>query len=298
MEIINSPKPDLILRIYVDSKWNLADWTKLFSDIEIAYSGLLIFEYISKRRKDLQEFEKKLDNIGLGILKTIYQYQINDVFKSYQKSSLIFPDKFWKDYSFLAPKNLLNDETRNFISFWDEFPQQRLIVDKIRYASPGWMELIGSLNPLKVIADIIRDWRKENTERLRINQQFQLDKERLELEKAKLLTQAKYDNDNLKANEKKSENEAGIELRKIDLEQARIVSNENIELNKIQFELFQSILTSSPSFKEVVENEVNNENIEGTKSVLIEKIKNLVKNPMIINIDLEKPTKRNKKSLR
>src|SRR5215208_4251290 len=38
-------------------------------------------------------------------------------------------------------------------------------IHTILYESPGWFELIGNLNPLKVISDLITAWRKENTER-------------------------------------------------------------------------------------------------------------------------------------
>lgn len=61
-----------------------------------------------------------------------------------------------------------------------------LHVVSISFASPGWVELIGSLNPLKVLADAIVEWRKQNvekekirqeaeTERLRIRSQFAMD---------------------------------------------------------------------------------------------------------------------------
>ena len=40
-----------------------------------------------------------------------------------------------------------------------------LQVGAITYASPGWIQLIGNWNPLKVIADSVRNWRAENTKR-------------------------------------------------------------------------------------------------------------------------------------
>lgn len=42
---------------------------------------------------------------------------------------------------------------------------QSLNVSQIRIASPGIAEMIGNLNPLKVIADFITAWRRENTVR-------------------------------------------------------------------------------------------------------------------------------------
>jgi len=40
-----------------------------------------------------------------------------------------------------------------------------LRVDAISYASPGWIQLIGDWNPIKVLADFISKWRAENTKR-------------------------------------------------------------------------------------------------------------------------------------
>jgi hypothetical protein len=53
-----------------------------------------------------------------------------------------------------------------------------LAVQSIQLESPGWVEVCGSLNPLKVIADFISGYRAENTKRmaLRINDSIERDK--------------------------------------------------------------------------------------------------------------------------
>ena len=40
-----------------------------------------------------------------------------------------------------------------------------LQIDAISYASPGWIQMIGNWNPLKVLADLLSKWRAENTKR-------------------------------------------------------------------------------------------------------------------------------------
>jgi hypothetical protein len=35
-----------------------------------------------------------------------------------------------------------------------------LHIGKVQIASPGWIEVIGSLNPLKVICDLVTSWRQ------------------------------------------------------------------------------------------------------------------------------------------
>ena len=42
-----------------------------------------------------------------------------------------------------------------------------LAVTSAEYSSPGWLGFAGSLNPLKVVADFITDWRAENSQRRR-----------------------------------------------------------------------------------------------------------------------------------
>jgi len=43
-----------------------------------------------------------------------------------------------------------------------------LDIGGIRLESPGWIQVIGHLNPLKTIVDFISKWRTENTKRMKI----------------------------------------------------------------------------------------------------------------------------------
>src|SRR5690242_20056520 len=38
----------------------------------------------------------------------------------------------------------------------------QLKIDRLELASPGFAELVGNLNPLKIIVDFIAEWRREN----------------------------------------------------------------------------------------------------------------------------------------
>jgi hypothetical protein len=55
-----------------------------------------------------------------------------------------------------------------------------LEVGSIRFESPGFFEVLGSLNPLKLVADFITNWRAENTKRITIqsNETIQFEKVR------------------------------------------------------------------------------------------------------------------------
>jgi len=55
-----------------------------------------------------------------------------------------------------------------------------LQIDAISYASPGWIQMIGDWNPLKVLADFISKWRAENTKREA--NRFKVQNERLRIQ--------------------------------------------------------------------------------------------------------------------
>lgn len=66
-----------------------------------------------------------------------------------------------------------------------------LQVDAISYASPGWVQLIGNWNPIKVLADFVSKWRAENTKREANRLKAQTDQMRIQSELAtKILEQA------------------------------------------------------------------------------------------------------------
>jgi hypothetical protein len=67
---------------------------------------------------------------------------------------------------------------------------QPLAVDAISYASPGWIQLIGDWNPLKVLSEFITKWRAENTKRDANRMKFENDRLRIQAELAAKLLDA------------------------------------------------------------------------------------------------------------
>ncbi|HKC62524.1 MAG TPA: hypothetical protein VKB86_02750 [Pyrinomonadaceae bacterium] len=62
-----------------------------------------------------------------------------------------------------------------------------LRVRRLSLASPGFVEMVGNLNPIKIIADFIIAWRHENTVRDENTHQAELERMRIKAELAKLL---------------------------------------------------------------------------------------------------------------
>ena len=50
----------------------------------------------------------------------------------------------------------------------------------VHYGSPGLIEFFGNLNPLKLIADFISQWRRENTARMDIDARYDIERRRIE----------------------------------------------------------------------------------------------------------------------
>lgn len=62
----------------------------------------------------------------------------------------------------------------------------QLTLLKVEYGSPGAAEVVGALNPLKVIGDGIRDWRHENTIRTENEEAVRLEGRRLDQEQERI----------------------------------------------------------------------------------------------------------------
>jgi hypothetical protein len=59
-------------------------------------------------------------------------------------------------------------------------------IDALRLESPGWIQIIGNLNPLKAISDFITKWRAENTKRMKIQSEENRDKAALAFERERM----------------------------------------------------------------------------------------------------------------
>jgi hypothetical protein len=54
-----------------------------------------------------------------------------------------------------------------------------LTIDAVKIASPGWLQILGSFNPLKTAADFITSYRAENTKRMELSEHVGLEREKM-----------------------------------------------------------------------------------------------------------------------
>ncbi len=117
-----------VLRLELTEDWTVADLASLLHDLDIAYSAFSTrFTFLTDRIDD------------------------ESFMHAFERESLHAGGK-WLITAF-------------GMRFYES--SIALTVNRIQMASPGIVEIIGSLNPLKLILDFITAWRQENTQRRR-----------------------------------------------------------------------------------------------------------------------------------
>jgi hypothetical protein len=154
------------LRLSVDGSWSVREFQELLLTIDRLYDrittattlGQLVVEE-GRRNESLNENKR---------------YQDVD----YTWGTLYYGPRYYGRELILQehPEPLLRalEAVRPFIS--------SLAVDGIRMESPGWIQVLGHLNPLKTIADFISKWRAENTTRRKVDINAKLERDKMNQE--------------------------------------------------------------------------------------------------------------------
>jgi hypothetical protein len=155
------------IRIKVAGDWRVQEFASFMEDIRfihdklftVAASGSLLRDEL-RRNKTLSE-SNRYDEIDEFWSSLFGEEQIHEEFPG-------FP---------LDMHNVLP-----VIESALEVHKTPMFIDKILVESPGWIQMIGNLNPLKVIADFISKWRAENTKRESIESNERIQLMKLEIE--------------------------------------------------------------------------------------------------------------------
>lgn len=128
------------------------------------------------------------------------------------------------------------NQIRSFLES-ESSPKFELALSAIQMNSPGWVQVLGHLNPLTVIKDyitLIRDWKTETE-----NKRLRNEKLRLDNEKTKQDIEAKrLENTRLKAELRRTQRKAVVllQIAKLDAEK-RLLENERASLENDAKEL-------------------------------------------------------------
>lgn len=144
-----------ILKLELDGRWTVEDMSQLFTDLSSSYVRLNAFMYLS------DSFDQRIRSFsGLN------------------------PRWFKHDFPYPLPPTILLERD---LSRWIEplihsalRESSDLYLHGIELHSPGWLEVLGRLNPLRAIEETIKAWRAENTKRMKIESQERIETLKLE----------------------------------------------------------------------------------------------------------------------
>jgi hypothetical protein len=120
-----------LLRLDLSGSWSVRDFSEWLNDLQFAYVRLSAFLLYS-------ESDSKL--LRMMIRPYIHTLMPNDRSAEFE--------------------TVLRNARSKVVDFR---------IQQIQIASPGFIEFVGSLNPIKTIADFITSWRAENTKRQEMN---------------------------------------------------------------------------------------------------------------------------------
>lgn len=144
-----------ILRIQLDGQWTVEEMSQLFANLSSSYVSLNAFIYIS------DSFDQRIRSFsGLN------------------------PRWFKHDFPYPLPPSILLE--RDLIRWIEPLVHSALressdlYLHGIELHSPGWLEVLGRLNPLRAIEETIKAWRAENLKRMKNESQERIELRKLE----------------------------------------------------------------------------------------------------------------------
>jgi len=145
------------LRIKAERLGTISDVTTFLTDLEVAYNSIYAFDFIvdtisyDRKRKLIQVDER------FHRLRRYWKDFSNR--KDFPFDPFIY-EMFFEEYVFNLPKDTLPNllELQSKIDI-DKIvlPSDRLYISKVNIQSPGFWEVLGSLNPLQQIREYIKD---------------------------------------------------------------------------------------------------------------------------------------------
>jgi hypothetical protein len=150
------------LRIALSDEWTVEDLQLLFATFNEAYSRIAQLMMLGDLIR--QEEESKPVNVqnSFGTIDSTWGSMYRgEIYRSGPSGN-----------------ELRREPLQSILNVVNPFVM-RLAVDTIHIGSPGWIQVLGSLNPLKVVADFVSSWRAENTKRRNIEVRAEIDRERI-----------------------------------------------------------------------------------------------------------------------
>jgi len=163
-----------LMRLQIDGPWSVRDFRDLLQNTETVYNALDSVTLLG----DFVRAESERNNALVATEK-------------YSEWERYWTGLYWGDGEEVYIPNFMPERRRRFES-WENILKTvvpytaKLEIAAIRLESPGWIDVLGHLNPLKTIADAISKWRAENTKRMKLKMDSKVRQEELALEREKM----------------------------------------------------------------------------------------------------------------
>lgn len=157
---MNSEKSSL--RIKAERLGTVTEVTSLLTDLESAYNSIYAFNFlVDSLVYDRERILKQVDERFHRLRNNWKEFSFR---KDYSFDPILYA-MFFEEYAFRGPKDFLP----NLLEFQSTIvidkvvlPGDRLYISKVNIQSPGFWEVLGSLNPLQQIREYIKDRHERN----------------------------------------------------------------------------------------------------------------------------------------
>lgn len=145
------------LRIKAERLGTVSEVTILLKDLEFAYNSIYAFDFIVDSLS--HDRERKLKQVDERFHRLRKYWQEFSIRKDYP-FDLFISEMLFEEYAL----NKSKDNKPNLLELQGKIdidkiilPSDRLIISKVNIQSPGFWEVLGSLNPLQQIREYIKD---------------------------------------------------------------------------------------------------------------------------------------------
>jgi hypothetical protein len=137
----------------IHGKWSVEEFSELLRHLNESYSKVALVTYLGDGLQKEENYNNTLPEDSRGRRDYTWLHLYSGGAVANYPSLTLSPISYEQLTATVSP----------FI-----FP---LSVYSLELASPGWVQIIGAMNPLKVIADFVTKWRAENTKRIALEHQ-------------------------------------------------------------------------------------------------------------------------------
>jgi|GEM_PF-784307 len=145
------------LRIKAERLGTVSEVTNLLKDLETAYNSIYAFDFLVDTLS--YDRERKLKQVDERFHRLRKYWKEFSHRKDFPFDPFMY-EMFFEEYAFIRPKDTLPNllELQSKIDIEKiVLPSDRLIISKVNIQSPGFWEVLGSLNPLQQIREYIKD---------------------------------------------------------------------------------------------------------------------------------------------